>query len=266
MASHQQTLSLIREITNDGVVTDDEVITLATYLNETREARKSWPGVAVFQILKDILADGVIDEVEKQALEEILEGVEVICAGQARPAESNGGEASVPVSEPDESRGTILKLPELEPEQVMMRIEDPGAAHQLVRYACTCDNWLDVRSAMPATSPGRACKCVTRELAGLFKTSANVAKQWPSELVAVIRHAAKVGRGLDPVENWRAVKAGQLQFVISTGKTPWYNIYECISQGDMEKFSYHRALKRWGHGASPRAADLLEPLLSEGKI
>lgn len=267
MAFHEQTLTLIREITNDGQVTDDEVVTLATFLNEKREARKSWPGIAVFDILKDVLADRRIDEVERRALQVILEGIEVICAGQAKSTKT--------VTAPAKSAGsanaagsckTPLRMPDLDFEHVQAQIESPEMARRMVRFACDCDNWMDVRSSLPDSSPGRACRCLVRELVHLFETNANIVGKWPRQLVAVIRHAGNFGRGLDPVENWRTLKLDQFEFIISSGKTSWCNVYEAHASGEVEKFSYHRGYKRWGHGASPRAAKSLELAFAERTI
>ena len=54
MTANQATIDFIRQIMADGIVTEDEIINLATYLNQNREGRKSWPGTAVFEVLKDV--------------------------------------------------------------------------------------------------------------------------------------------------------------------------------------------------------------------
>lgn len=47
MDNNQNTLAVVREITSDGGVTDEEVIHLAKFLNDNVEARETWPGVAI---------------------------------------------------------------------------------------------------------------------------------------------------------------------------------------------------------------------------
>ena len=98
MSAQQQTLRLITEITSDGVVSFTELTHLAGYLNENREARKTWPGTAGFDVLRDILRDGRVDPHELDGLNLILEGVEIICAGSSKWSGSTVTETPKPAS------------------------------------------------------------------------------------------------------------------------------------------------------------------------
>lgn len=72
---HMETLRMIRRITSDGVLDMDEVYDLAHFLNECREARKSWPGNILWETMQSIFDDGEVTEEEQQALGDILVGI-----------------------------------------------------------------------------------------------------------------------------------------------------------------------------------------------
>lgn len=67
-APHMETLRVIRRITADGILSIDEVWDLAQFLNENRDARKSWPGNILWPTLQSIFDDGVVEEDELEAL------------------------------------------------------------------------------------------------------------------------------------------------------------------------------------------------------
>lgn len=93
MNLYAETVECIRSISADGRVSYEELETLANHLNEDREARTSWPGVAVFEVLKDILADGKVEQHELEGLAKILSGIEVICSGHAAKDDKPGKDA-----------------------------------------------------------------------------------------------------------------------------------------------------------------------------
>ena len=254
LENNTDTISVIREITCDGQVTDEEVIALATYLNDHPEACDTWPGIAVFDILKDILADGEIDEVERDALQVILQGIEIICAGSVEYAIEEAETEPTPAPLEDiQFQAEPLRLPELDPQRVHRLLSDGKAGQQLVDYQCDCDTWNTLRADFSRLSPGRICRCLAPTIISVLKEDRDLASKWPRILPGIIRKAAGVGRGLDPVEEWTLLTIGKAKFIVSRGKTEWFNVYEG-TDGKVEKFSFHGGKRRWGHGARPQAA------------
>ena len=285
MSAQQQTLQLIREITSDGIVTFAELTNLATFLNENREARKNWPGTALFDVLRDILKDGRVDKHELDGLNLILEGIEIICAGNAQgrlsseapqePAtEPAIAAALAPEPEPvapiveqevDSSDATPtvmldvptareIELPELVPSDIRQRYDGV----RLADYVCDCEDFRKVRRELPSRSPGRACKCIVNAIANEIGEATRVKDLFSEMLAEVIKVAGLSGRGLEAVEEWRILSLGNKKYVMSKGKTAWINIYAPNFEGLLEKYSYNRGYKRWGFGAFPKDQDTLK--------
>lgn len=59
----------------DGHLSDEEILFLDTWLRDHQELTTTWPGEAVHQRVKAVLADGVISEDERQHLTETLAGL-----------------------------------------------------------------------------------------------------------------------------------------------------------------------------------------------
>ncbi len=79
-APHMETLRVIRRITADGILTTDEVWDLTQYLNESRDARNSWPGNVLWSTLQSIFDDGVVTDDELEVLGAMLVDVGTQCA------------------------------------------------------------------------------------------------------------------------------------------------------------------------------------------
>jgi len=289
MSAQQQTLNLIREITSDGRVSFDELTQLATFLNENREARKTWPGSAVFDVLRDILRDGRVDPCELEGLNLILEGVEIICSGSARRAAETApepaGQAEKAVEKPEGAAGetppdaaeepaaevdeesTIINLPVATdlrfPALLTDDIRHEYEGVHLPSYTCTCEDWQKNRAAFPEKCPGRACRCIVNALVHELDENPALLGNAPSILEEVLRAAAGSGRGLEAVGRWKRVRIAKRQFVISVGRTAWCNVYAHSLDNAIEKFSYHRDYKRWGFGDEPKDAGLLKTFFAE---
>ena len=81
--THGGTLSLIRRITDDGILTEREVWDLADYLNEDFAARNAWPSSDLFPILQDVFEDGILEKHEMLTLADVLSQIEHCCADEA---------------------------------------------------------------------------------------------------------------------------------------------------------------------------------------
>jgi len=66
-------LGLVKGMLIDGVISEREVIALDDWFRANPDALAIWPGQVLSQRLRRILADGQIDEPERQDLSELLE-------------------------------------------------------------------------------------------------------------------------------------------------------------------------------------------------
>jgi hypothetical protein len=283
MSAQQQTLELIRSITSDGVVSFAELTNLATFLNENREARKAWPGTAVFDVLKDILRDGRVDPHELAGLNLILEGVEIICAGRsaataAPPAQP--AEAPKPAVETAPAPAAVQEEPDVGSESVILNlptatdltlpslltddiVHDYEGVH-IPSYRCDCEDWKKNREAFPESSPARVCRCMASALVHELDENPKLNRDGAPILEEVLRAAHQSGRGLEAVSKWKSVQIGNRHFVISVGKTAWCNVYALNLDNAFQKFSYHREFKRWGFGDQPKDDKILIDFFKDG--
>ena len=277
MSAQQETRELIRNITSDGVVSYSELTHLATFLNENREARKAWPGTAVFDVLKDILHDGRVDPHELDGLNLILEGVEIICAGKASPAPP--ASAALPPAEPAPEAAAAM-APDVGSESVLLNlptatdltlpslltgqiVHEYDGVH-LPSYRCTCEDWQKNRQNFPETSPARACRCIVSALIHELDENPDLNRGGTPIVEDVLRAAHKSCRGLEAVGQWKSVQIGNRHFVVSVGKTAWCNVYAMSLDNALQKFSYHRDYKRWGFGDQPKDEKLLKDFFTDG--
>lgn len=85
----QTLLGICAGLVADGQINDREVAFLSTWLAENQEVAAIWPGSAIAQRLRDVLADGVITAEEKESLVTLLQqlsGNEFADTGAAAPA------------------------------------------------------------------------------------------------------------------------------------------------------------------------------------
>ena len=75
-----ETLRLIRRITADGLLDNEEVWDLANFLNHSREALNNWPGNILWPTLHSIFDDGVVTSDELHTLGQMLSDVAHKCA------------------------------------------------------------------------------------------------------------------------------------------------------------------------------------------
>lgn len=71
--SCESLLGIAAGLLADGILDDQEIIFLDTWLNENDDIATSWPGEVVVKRVKDVLADGVITEEEREYLKSTLE-------------------------------------------------------------------------------------------------------------------------------------------------------------------------------------------------
>lgn len=71
----QTLLGICSGIASDGVVNDQEIHFLRTWLLENKDVAGVWPGNVIGQRISAILSDGVIDESERRSLLDALQSI-----------------------------------------------------------------------------------------------------------------------------------------------------------------------------------------------
>lgn len=259
MAAHQPTIDFIRQIMADGVLTEDEVVSLATYLNDEREARKAWPGTAVFEVLKDVFNDSRVDQAEIDGLSKILQGIEIICAAKA-PADVTTTE----LTPADPSEPTDFRLPVIDRVVTIPAGSQFNSEHQvdLKRHLCDCKDWMQQRAHLDEHSPGRLCKHLVKGFALTAEETPEFRDACDPLLLGLVKSCAGTDRGLEPVRNWKRLRKEDADFLIAWGgSSEWCNVYAINAEGKVERFAYHTANKRWSFGARPAKSRLLHDFL-----
>jgi NAD-dependent DNA ligase len=75
LRSIDELLGLCKGVVCDGVVNDVEVVAFHEWLSANQQIANIWPASSIADRLRAALADGIIEEVERQELKEIMEAV-----------------------------------------------------------------------------------------------------------------------------------------------------------------------------------------------
>lgn len=70
-----QYLSLIEEVAERGELTHKEIYKLAKWLNDNKDGRTTWPANQFLPLLKDVFADGKIDQSEARQVGRLIQKV-----------------------------------------------------------------------------------------------------------------------------------------------------------------------------------------------
>jgi len=261
MPGHQPTIDFIRQIMADGVLTEDEIISLATFLNDEREARKSWPGIAVFEVLKDVFQDGMVDEFEIKGLTQILQGIEIICAGG-----STGDTSITQIAPAAPSELTDFHLPVIDQIVTISPGSQFDTEHRvdLKRHLCDCKDWMQTRAHLDENSPGRLCKHLTKGFDLAATANADFRRNCDPLLLGLFKSCAGTDRGLEAVSHWKRLLKDNVEFLIAWGdNSEWCNVFAVNDEGKPERYAYHLANKRWSFGARPSKSGLLREFLQK---
>jgi hypothetical protein len=261
MPGHQPTLDFIRQVMADGVVTEAEVISLGTYLNNHREARKSWPGSAVFEVLRDVFQDGLVEQHEIDGLAKILHGIELICAGGA-----TGDTSITQITPAAPSDLTEFRLPAVDRNVTISPTSQFDTEHQvdLKRHVCNCRDWTDNRSRFAPDSPGRLCKHLVKGFDLIASADPEFGRDFNSILLGLFKSCAATDRGLEAVDHWRQLVKDGTEFLVAWDDNgDWCNVFALNDKGKPERYAYHLANKRWSFGVRPSKSGLLRDFLDK---
>lgn len=243
---HGGTLSLIRRITDDGILTEREVWDLADYLNEDLGARSAWPGSDLFPILQDVFEDGILENHEMQTLAEVLSQIENFCAGQDATTVASPVAETVP---PEAIRIEDFVLPKVE-KTAKIPCKPSGEVYRvnLKNHTCDCPAWKGNRKKFPAGSIKRACV----HMVDAFHQEIQEGKaQGIQDLFEhVVSDLSFRGRGIDANVDWKLLKVQVHPHLVSTG-LEWCSVYARGRGVQFDRFAYNVAERRWAYGDAP---------------
>lgn len=253
MEPNIETLRLIRQITADGVVTDDEVMSLANHLNDNSAARKSWPGNVIFEVLKRVFDDARVDPHELKSLSHILRGIELQCCGASGEGEDNEIDDISPRATFEEIN-FALPLLDLQIQVAAHGKDAPLSDVDLSIHECSCGDWNNRRFSFPEESPGRACRCIVMALHKPEIESEIPRFEWNNKLFQLLDHFSECGTSFDPVPSWKLLRHSGREWVVAWGDGMWAMVYTENRESQIERFCYQIYSDRWAYGAKPAGA------------
>ncbi|MBL6764289.1 MAG: hypothetical protein ISQ14_04985 [Verrucomicrobiae bacterium] len=262
MQPNPDTLRFIRQITEDGVLTDEEIWSLGNFLNEHADAQNNWPGNILFEILQHAFDDGRLDPHEVEAIGYYLRGIELQCSFSGRDDEPE------PAADyPADLRFDVIefRLPALNDEVEVppsMQFEKTHRVN-LAKHECDCAEFAFKRKFLPEGSLGRACKHMVKALDSPTIEKKIPKLAWNSKLFQLVQHHAEMNRSLSPVPSWKLLKAEDLECVVSWGDNEWAHVFAQNQDGQLERFGYNLQQNRWAYGTTPPAAEAITRYLED---
>ncbi|MBL6765050.1 MAG: hypothetical protein ISQ14_08840 [Verrucomicrobiae bacterium] len=256
---HVGTLQMIRKITDDGVLCEQEVWDLAEYLNENPDARVNWPGSELFPLLHQVFEDGILSQDEMAQMAGVLSDIEHQCARADIPKAIEKAPVSL-----DAIKVEDYSLPRIE-KTAEIPCKPSGEVYSvnLRTHSCSCPAWFGNRKKFPVGSLNRACVHVVdaykREL------TTNPSAPLPKLLAHVVEDLSFRGRGVDVNADWKLLKVDTIPHLVSIGTQEWSTVYAPGKGAKFDRYAYHRDEDRWAYGAEPSRHRHVEEFLRAKK-
>ncbi len=258
MEPNPDTLQFIRRLTEDGVLTDDEIWSLGSFLNDHTDARESWPGNAIYEVLCSVFADGKLDPHEIEALTLILNGIELQCAGASeanfKQLEDAAPPPEIPIDVHDFFLPQVDRVMEIQPGS---QFEDLCKVN-LKEHKCSCTEWMYKRRVLAEKSPGRACKHLVKGFRIAELEEKKLQEEWHPKFVGLISLHCDQDKGFDAIPTWKLIKSGDEEFIVSWGEKEWCQVYSRNLEGMLDRYAFSLNDKRWAYGAKPLNSDIVD--------
>ena len=242
-APHPATIEFLRKLSEDRELVEGDVMKMANFLNDNREARHSWPGEGLFTMLGEIFASGGIGDMQIMAINQAIEQIERKYS--LAMSSENANEKVVPV---ESIWVDDLLLPSLREKIKIQDFEVDLGAH-----SCSCPSWYGNRRNFKDGDARMCCKHMA--VAFDLKMKAEEIKETPRLFPEVMADLAERGDGLDHRSAWRLLRIQMRPFLVSYGsKVDWCVVYGPNAERKVEKYNLHRTELRWSYGRRPQCA------------
>lgn len=255
---HEDTIRVLRAIGGAGEVTSKELLALAYYLNEHRDARHSWPGESLTTILAAMFEGHTPSRTDRDAVHTDIEAIERECYRVAITEEDE--ETAIPMSS---IRMEDFQLPPAS-QTVEIKCPDSETRFQvdLHHQTCNCPTWPNHRSRLKLNDPRRACSCMVEAYHQLIQNDELPGIQ--PIFKDIMADRAHRGRSIDVHSKWKLVKIRMRPHVVSYGSKVWSYVYAPDGAG-FTRFAFNNEEKRWSFGQCPRSAKTIEAFLKEAQ-
>jgi hypothetical protein len=252
MDSTTKTISFLRRLTSDGLLSGEEVWSLSKFFNDNPVCTQSWPGEILAPMLESAFDDGKLTEEEMTLLAETISSIET------------EWHARNPLSQEEEdAEQPLIVHPALIPVldlrcEIQSPRDDQAFVVTLGDHACTCPD-CQWRKPLPPRHPGKCCKHV----AHAFTRTGKVFEPW---FQALLDDCFARARGTDPDMTWDLLDIpGSKPALLAGAGGPWCNVF-APSQDGYESYSFNSKKKRWSYGQAPNRAGLIERAIYENLV
>jgi hypothetical protein len=237
-----KTIRFLRTLTLDGVLTSEEIWSLAGFFNEQPECRTTWPGEILAPMLESAYDDGHLTSEEMALLAETISSVEA--EWRSRNPEPLPAEDLRPV------RAYPALLPRADGKfEITSPRDDLSFTVLLAEPSCTCPDWQP-RKILPQRHPGKCC----RHIAHAFARTGKVFEPW---FQALLDDCYMHGRGIEPRAHWLLIDLPESKPALAGGAlSRWCSVFAPDEEG-YSIYSYNPGLARWSYGEAPRGASLI---------
>lgn len=254
---HEKTVRMLQGIGGFGVLTNKELLTLAYYLSDHRDARHSWPGEKLVHMLAELFAGHAPTHEDRENLHRDLDAIETECSRLAAPFPEDDKIAANAV------RGEEIPLPELN-KTVSVECEEVRSAFEvnLKWQQCSCTSWPNHRSKLKHGDIRRCCAHMA--VAYLQELNGDGIEDCPPVFKALMEDRVRRGRSLDPRAKWKIIKIKLRPHLAIYGHTDWSYVFAPEAGGTFVRYSFNTVEKRWAFGRPPDFARPSREFLIKG--
>tara|TARA_Y100001934_G_scaffold283766_1_gene406517 strand:- start:1218 stop:1961 length:744 start_codon:yes stop_codon:yes gene_type:complete len=225
MTPHSETMSLIRQIT------EDEVMGLGNFLN-----------------------DAQIDHSELRAPGFIFKGVELQCSGVFSFAGADVPEDGFPLNTPVQHIGIGLPAIDLEVTVQGDGVDNSSYRVDLMNQTGDCAGFTERRIEFPAGSPGRIGLHLLFAILDSSDEEHFKSASWHGVFIDMLTFLHTKGRATDRFPGWELIRADSRDWIVCFGKGDWAVVFTTNGDGFMERYAYNITESRWAYGRIPIGA------------
>ena len=241
----EELVALCGSVPGDGELTEEEAYQLGDWLNHHDEAAEHWPGNQLIQPLQEVWTDGAASNQGLYRLARLLVSIQREWARRPRTKITPLTSAPLPHIATDQI--DQVRLPTL---HGRFQVPSQNEARRLYEVnlngpTCSCPDWRDHRSRLPAGDLTRCCKHVLHIYARLLDPGAT--DNW---LVGFIENACPP----HPGAHWHLLDHnGSTVLFCTPSEKGWADVF--ASDGERyQRFGYNTLEERWAYGVEPEDA------------
>ncbi len=236
----QDFISLLESISEDGELTNSEIVSIVKWINNNPDRKNEWPVNEFVPLLNAVFADKEISQKESSAV-----GILIMKSMRQWQRINSPIQPVAPSPSFDESKALLLRLDMIE------TIESSDGLDQysvdLKGPTSECTDYRAARKNLPELEIGRCCKHIFAAYA-----RARPMEGWPSWLDSFL----ELGYCPWPNVKWDVFGFDDVKYLVSGPNQEWGNIYTKLD-GENVKYGFNVLECRWSYGREPEHATKL---------